>query len=67
MASVSNTELETCAKIIMQTKPYKSGKLDLTGLLDTYIRHIYSEGPFDVGLESVVALTSQKPTILRLV
>ena len=48
MASVSNTELETFAKIIMRTKAYKSGKLDLTGLLSIYINHITSEAPFNV-------------------
>ncbi|GJJ78982.1 hypothetical protein EMPS_11341 [Entomortierella parvispora] len=47
MASVSNAELETFAKIIMRTIAYKSGKLDLTGLLNIYINHITSEGPFN--------------------
>ncbi|KAF9955555.1 Apoptosis inhibitor 5, partial [Modicella reniformis] len=48
MGSVSNSELETFAKIIMQTKPYLTGKLDLTGLLETYISHITAEKPFNI-------------------
>ncbi|KAF8926316.1 Apoptosis inhibitor 5 [Dissophora ornata] len=47
MGSVSNTELEIFAKIIMQTKPYQTGKLDLTGLLNSYVTHITSEKAFD--------------------
>ncbi|KAG0368688.1 Apoptosis inhibitor 5 [Gamsiella multidivaricata] len=48
MGSVSNDELETFAKIIMQTKSYATGKLDLTGLLNAYVAHITSEKPFDI-------------------
>ncbi|KAF9163418.1 Apoptosis inhibitor 5, partial [Mortierella sp. AD010] len=48
MGSVSNSELETFAKIIMQTKSYQNGKIDLVDLLDVYIQHITSEKPFDI-------------------
>ncbi|KAF9981677.1 Apoptosis inhibitor 5 [Mortierella antarctica] len=48
MSSVSNADLEILAKIIMQTRPYQTGVLDLTGLLKAYVAHITSEGPFDV-------------------
>ncbi|KAF9578735.1 Apoptosis inhibitor 5 [Lunasporangiospora selenospora] len=49
MSSVSNSELETLAKIIMETRPYQTGKLDLNSLLKTYVSHITSEGTFNVG------------------
>ncbi|KAF9414409.1 Apoptosis inhibitor 5, partial [Entomortierella beljakovae] len=48
MGSVSNAELEVFAKIIMQTKSYANGRIDLARLLDTYIQHITSEKPFNV-------------------
>ncbi|KAG0200174.1 Apoptosis inhibitor 5 [Mortierella sp. GBA30] len=48
MNPVSNGDLEILAKVIMQTKPYQSGKLNLAGLLKTYVAHITSEGPFDI-------------------
>ncbi|KAF8980034.1 Apoptosis inhibitor 5 [Entomortierella lignicola] len=54
MGSVSNSELETFAKIIMQTKAYQSGKVDLTGLLNVYIQHITSEKPFDISEQESV-------------
>ncbi|KAF9569158.1 Apoptosis inhibitor 5 [Mortierella alpina] len=47
MSSVSNGDLETLAKIIMQTRPYQTGVLDLTGLFKAYMAHITSEGPFN--------------------
>ncbi|KAF9186434.1 hypothetical protein BGZ51_002020 [Haplosporangium sp. Z 767] len=48
MISVSNSELEMFARIIMERKPYQTGKLDLTGLLNTYVNHITSEKPFNI-------------------
>ncbi|KAG0311930.1 Apoptosis inhibitor 5 [Dissophora globulifera] len=52
MGSVSNVELEIFAKIIMQTRPYQSGELDLKGLLNSYVAHITSEKPFDRGISA---------------
>ncbi|KAF9088916.1 Apoptosis inhibitor 5 [Mortierella sp. AM989] len=54
MGSVSDSELEIFAKIIMQTKSYQSGKVDLTGLLNVYIQHITSEKPFDTNDQELV-------------
>ncbi|KAF9954268.1 Apoptosis inhibitor 5 [Mortierella alpina] len=48
MSLVSNGDLEILAKIIMQTRPYQTGALDLTGLLKTYVAHITAAGPFNV-------------------
>ncbi|KAF9151575.1 Apoptosis inhibitor 5 [Linnemannia schmuckeri] len=49
MGSVSDNELEVFAKIIMQTKLYKTGKLeDLTGLSHIYVAHITSEVPWNI-------------------
>ncbi|CAO3568331.1 unnamed protein product [Mortierella alpina] len=54
MSSVSNGDLEILAKIIMQTRPYQTGALDLTGLLKAYVAHITAEGPFDVNNPELV-------------
>ncbi|KAI1314840.1 hypothetical protein EDD11_001665 [Mortierella claussenii] len=48
MGSVSNREIEILAKIIMQTKSYHTGKLDLTELSLAYVLHITSEKSFDI-------------------
>ncbi|KAG0373803.1 Apoptosis inhibitor 5 [Mortierella sp. AD032] len=42
-SSVSDSELEAFAKIIMQTKLYQNGDLDLAGFSHIYIAHITSE------------------------
>ncbi|KAF9970890.1 Apoptosis inhibitor 5 [Actinomortierella ambigua] len=44
---VSNTELETLARIVMQTGPYESGRLSLDNLLALYVKHVSSEKPYD--------------------
>jgi hypothetical protein len=56
MGNVSNAELETFAKIIMQTKAYQKGKVDLAGLLNIYINHITSESLFDVRFDAALSL-----------
>lgn len=48
MESVPDEDFATFAKIIMNSGPYKTGKLDLADLLKTYIAHITSEKPFNV-------------------
>ncbi|KAF9540536.1 Apoptosis inhibitor 5 [Mortierella hygrophila] len=49
MGSVSDSELESFAKIIMQTTLYKTGALeDLTGLSHIYVAHITSEVPWNI-------------------
>lgn len=48
MESVPDEDFATFAKIIMNSGPYKTGKLDLADLLKTYIAHISSEKPFNV-------------------
>ncbi|KAG0227193.1 Apoptosis inhibitor 5 [Actinomortierella wolfii] len=51
---VSNTELEPLARIIMQTKTYETGKLNLDNLLALYVKHITSEKAYNaVDPESV--------------
>ncbi|KAF9163910.1 Apoptosis inhibitor 5 [Actinomortierella ambigua] len=44
---VSNTELEALARILMHTKPYENGKLNLDSLLAVYVKHVSSEKPYD--------------------
>ncbi|KAH7031772.1 apoptosis inhibitory protein 5-domain-containing protein [Linnemannia elongata] len=49
MGSVSDSELESFAKIIMQTTLYKTGALEnLTGLSHIYVAHITSEVPWNI-------------------
>ncbi|KAK3847812.1 MAG: apoptosis inhibitory protein 5-domain-containing protein [Linnemannia gamsii] len=48
ISSVSDSELEAFAKIIMQTKLYQNGDLDLAGFSHIYIAHITSEIPWNI-------------------
>ncbi|KAF9904017.1 Apoptosis inhibitor 5, partial [Linnemannia zychae] len=48
MSSVSDSELEAFAKIIMQTQLYQTGALDLVGLSHIYMAHITSEGRWKI-------------------
>ncbi|KAG0276300.1 Apoptosis inhibitor 5 [Linnemannia exigua] len=45
--SVSDSELEAFAKIIMQTRLYQNGDLDLAGFSHIYITHITSDIPWN--------------------
>ncbi|KAF9407916.1 Apoptosis inhibitor 5 [Podila epigama] len=54
IGSVSDEEFVIFAKIIMQSGPYKSGKLDLTSLLEAYIAHITSDNAFDPANEESI-------------
>ncbi|KAF9920086.1 Apoptosis inhibitor 5 [Linnemannia zychae] len=48
MKNLSDSELETFAKIIMQTTLYKTEKLDLAELAQIYVAHIISQVPWNI-------------------
>ncbi|KAG0351776.1 Apoptosis inhibitor 5 [Podila minutissima] len=54
MESVPDEDFATFARIIMNSGPYKTGKLDLADLLKTYIAHITSEKPFNTADEESI-------------
>ncbi|KAG0211169.1 Apoptosis inhibitor 5 [Mortierella sp. NVP41] len=47
MGFLSDKELGIFARIMMQSKPYQSGTMDLAGLSQIYVTHISSEVPWD--------------------
>ncbi|KAG0344733.1 Apoptosis inhibitor 5 [Podila humilis] len=54
LATVSDEDFATFAKLIMNSGAYKSGRLDLANLLVVYVSRITFEKPFDAGDDELI-------------